>query len=97
MNKKNYTAETKGTIIKSLLASTETPRLTVAYTVAGQDYTITENVTSKSEAIKIGFIPIGQRKVWQVKKINVGEELTIIYDPNNPRKAHIKGNDGKYC
>ena len=30
-------------------------------------------------------------------KINVGEELTIIYDPNNPQKAHIKGNDGKYC
>lgn len=83
--------------MKSLLASTETPRLTVAYTVHGQYYTITENVTSKSEAIKLGFIPIGQRKIWQVKKINVGEELTIIYDPDNPPKAHIKGNDGKYC
>lgn len=97
MNKKNYTAETKGTIVKSLLASTESPRLTVSYTVNGQDYTITENITSKSEAIKIGFIPIGQRKIWQVKKINVGEELTIIYDPHNPKNAHIKGNDGKYC
>ncbi len=97
MNKIDYTAETKGIIIKSLLASTETPRITVAYTVEGQNYTITENVTSKSEAIKIGFIPIGQRKIWQVKKTNIGEELTIIYDPNNPKKAHIKGNNGNYC
>ncbi len=97
MNKKIYTAQTKGTIIKSLLASTETPRLTVSYTVDGRDYTLTENVTSKSETIKIGFIPIGQRKIWQVKKVNVGEELEIVYDPSNPNKSHIKGNDGKYC
>lgn len=34
MNKKNYTAETKGTITKSLLTSTETPRLTVSDTSA---------------------------------------------------------------
>lgn len=69
----------------------------MAYTVEGRDYAITENVTSKSEAIKIGFIPIGQRKIWQVKKVNVGDELIIVYDPNDPQKAHIKGNDGKYC
>ena len=98
MNKKKYTAETTGTIVKSLLVSIlDTPRLTVAYNVNGQDYTITENVTSRSEVIKLGFIPIGQRKILQVKKIKVGEELTIIYDAQNPKKAHIKGNDGKYC
>lgn len=97
MSNKHYTAETTGIIIKSLLVSTETPRLTVMYMVDGNEYTISENITSKSEAIKIGFLPIGQRKVWLVEKINVGDKLQIIYDPNNPQKAHIKENNGKFC
>lgn len=48
----------------------------------------------KSEAIKIGGIPVGQRKSYQMGNISVGDSVTIQYDPSNPAKALIAENDG---
>lgn len=92
-----YTAETVGTVIKSNLQSTETPRLTVAFVVDGVKYKFSENVTIKTETWKIGNFPIGQRRVWQVKTCRIGDKLAVLYNPDNPNYAHIKGNDGRHC
>ncbi len=96
MKYSNCTAETVGTIIKSLVSQDETPRLTVSFAVNGNEYVFSENITTKSETIKIGFLPVGQKKVWLVKSWRVGETVPVVYNPANPKEAHIKGNDGKY-
>ena len=68
--------------------------VTATYIVDGETYCIKERLKYKIEPIKIGFLPIGQRSEPKVKCCNVGDEVTILYDINNPKKGHIKGNDG---
>lgn len=68
--------------------------ITVQYTVDGIDYSITETIKLKSEKIKLGFIPIGQRRVPRMPETHVGGRALVYYDPANPEKAFLAENQG---
>jgi len=93
--KNRYTEETIGTVTKISFNNNGSRRLTVEYIVYGSEYKITENITVHSKAIKIGFIPIGQKKVECITA-GMNDKVTVVYNPENPEDAHIKGNDGRY-
>jgi len=65
----------------------------VEYEVDGVSYMLKETVKLKSTVIKLGPIPIGQRKVPQISAKR-GEIVTVVYDPAKPSHAHVKGNEG---
>ena len=88
-------AETLGRIIHIRHSSQETPRITVEYIVDGDTYRITENITVVSEKIRIGFLPVGQRKKWKIGPVTEGQEVVVLYDEDNPKKGRIRDNDGK--
>lgn len=66
----------------------------VSYTVDGIDYCIKETAKLKSHAIKVGGIPIGQKKTFVLGPVKEGDAVTVCYDQANPEKALILGNDG---
>ncbi len=66
---------------------------TVEYMVNDEKYIIKESLKLRSEAIKIGFLPIGQRKIPKVD-CRVGNTVVVEYDENHPERGHIQGNDG---
>ncbi len=67
--------------------------VTVQYEVEGQKYTIKETIKLRSEVIKLGFLPIGQRQIPKVS-CKKGETVIVEYNEKKPEKGHIKGNDG---
>ncbi|NCB91780.1 MAG: hypothetical protein EOM40_04305 [Clostridia bacterium] len=64
----------------------------VSYKVNGIDYKIKETAKLKSEAIRIGSIPIGQMKTYILGPVKVGSQVTVCYDISSPEKAFIQGN-----
>lgn len=89
--------ETVGRIVNVRHSSQETPRIKVEYCVDGTVYRISENVTVRNEPIKIGFLPVGQQKVWTLGPVFEGEELVVIYDSENPANGYLRDNTGKTC
>lgn len=86
--------ETIGTVIDLKIKGLDFPTVVeVEYEVDGEKYTIKESLKLKSEAIKLGFLPIGQRKIPKVK-CEKGGTVIVVYDEEKPQKGHIKGNDG---
>ena len=86
--------EVNGIVIDLKIKATVDPIVvTVEYEVEGVKYTIKETLKLKNEVIKLGFLPIGQRQVPKVK-CKKGGTVVVIYDEKNPKKGHIKGNDG---
>ena len=69
--------------------------ITVEYQVAGNNYVVTESLKLKSEKIKLGFLPIGQKRVPVMGNTAVGSSATVIYNPSNPTEAFITHNVGK--
>lgn len=67
----------------------------VQYTVDGKDYTVEESLKLKSQAIKLGFLPIGQKRVPIMGNTSVGSTAYVMYNPENPGEAFIKDNVGK--
>ena len=93
--KKIYSGVTKGRVDEIKIKGLDYPNIMyVTYFVDGAEYHIKETVKMKSEAIKIGGIPVGQRNSYQMGNISVGDSVTIQYDPSNPAKALIAENDG---
>lgn len=68
--------------------------ISVGYRVNGVSYEIRETAKLKSHAIKVGPLPIGQRKTFVLGPVKEGDLVTVYYDEANPRKAIIFGNDG---
>lgn len=86
--------ETNGIVVDLKIKGIDSPTVvTIEYEVENKKYTIEESLKLKSESIKLGFLPIGQRKVPKVK-CEKGGLVVIEYDEKNPQKGHIKGNDG---
>lgn len=91
----NYKGCTEGTILKIVDKHAEHPgTITVQYMVSGITYEIRETLKLKSEAIKVGRIPIGQKKTYVLGRIQEGDSITVLYDEKQPQKAIIMGNDG---
>lgn len=67
-------------------------RISVCYEVDGNSYSINEKVKYITEAIKIGPIPIGQRKVPALGSIRVGREVKVMFNPEDPSEAFVLGN-----
>lgn len=86
-------AKTEGIITKFRLRGVDSSSvITVAYEVDGVEYSVTESVRMKSEAIRLGPIPIGQRQVPVMGAVEKGTKVTVIYDPKDPQKAVIGEN-----
>ena len=93
--RKRCTAETLGTIVKIERKSMELPTMiTVEYIVEETVYTVKESIKLKSEAIKIGFLPIGQRKTPRMSDTATGHKAAICYNPDRPEMAYIRENVG---
>ena len=86
--------EVNGIVLDIKIKGIDSPTVvTVEYEVDGEKYVIEESLKLKSEKIKLGFLPIGQRKVPKVK-CEKGKNVIIEYEEKSPNKGHIKGNDG---
>lgn len=86
--------EVNGIVIDIKSKGLECPTIAIVeYEVEGVKHTIEETLKLKNEFIKLGFLPIGQRQVPKVK-CKKGGKVVVIYDEKNPKKGHIKGNDG---
>lgn len=90
-----YSGVTWGTIEKIVSKGLDHPWvLHVTYSVDGKQYKIKETAKMKSEAIRFGKIPVGQRKTFQVGAVREGDLLEIHFDKKQPQKAIIYKNNG---
>lgn len=84
-----------GIIEKCRMSGMNSPTvLTVRYCVNGIEYKLKETVKLKSEFIKFGSIPIGQRKESVLPNVNPGTELIVCYNPKKPKQAYLRDNIG---
>lgn len=68
--------------------------ITVPYTVDGNSYDISKSIKLKSQTIKLGFIPIGQKRVPVLGNTAVGSSIRVMYNPENPSEAYLTDNIG---
>ena len=96
INKANCTQTVNGSVKELKVKGQDFPTMiTVEYQVAGNNYVVTESLKLKSEKIKLGFLPIGQKRVPVMGNTAVGSSATVSYNPNNPIEAFITHNIGK--
>lgn len=96
MNTTICSLETVGKITNLKIKGQDFPTvITVSYTVDSEVYSITESVKLKSEKIKIGFLPIGQKRVPILGSTRVGSTVRVKYNPQNPQEAFLPDNVGK--
>lgn len=72
----------------------------VSYMVAGRQFEISETLKLKSQAIRLGFLPVGQRKSPVLRTIDgqlpgVGGQVSVSYDPADPQNAFLTDNSGR--
>lgn len=90
-----YTGQTQGQIERISHRGIDGPWVIAArYTVDGQTYRIKETAKLKSQTIKIGKLPIGQKKTFVLGQICEGDFVTILFDEQKPQHALILGNEG---
>ncbi len=95
VRKSRCTETTDGIINNVKLKGQDFPTvITVEYVVEEKCYHIQESVKLKSEIIKLGFLPIGQRKSPRLGDTSVGRAVRVIYNPNNPEEAYLPENIG---
>ncbi len=102
MKKKKCTETCKGIIKDIKLRGANCSRvLLIQYKVNNIQYEIKENEVMKPyEKIKLGFIPIGykSKSLIEIKtgiQTIVGNEVTVKYNPENPKEAYLPDNDSK--
>ena len=96
INKANCTQTVEGCVKKIKVKGLGFPTMiSVEYQVADNTYVVTESLKLKSEIIKLGFLPIGQKRVLAIGNTAVGSSATVSYNPNNPVEAFITHNIGK--
>lgn len=94
--REQYDSSVIGTVVDIKIRGLDFPtQITVEYSVEGKVYSVTETIKLKSKAIKLGFIPIGQKKVPAMGDTHVGAHTEIIYNSIDPSDAIIKDNQGK--
>lgn len=93
--KKNYKGFAQGIVEEIRPGGLDHPDvLCVSYSVDGIQYRVKESLKLKSELIKLGGIPVGQRKTYKMGKLSAGDLVTVQYDERKPGRAIILGNDG---
>lgn len=66
----------------------------VRYEVGGRAYELEEPLALRSEAIRVGPVPVGQRKTPKLGAVAPGSRVEVAYLPDDPAHALIVGNDG---
>lgn len=90
-----YTGRTQGTVHRLKRGGLDHPDvIEVWYTVGGTQYQLRETVKLKSEWMKVGGIPIGQRKVYRMGNVGVGDSVAVQYDEENPARGLLPENEG---
>ncbi|HHU53185.1 MAG TPA: hypothetical protein GXZ43_03790 [Clostridiaceae bacterium] len=93
--KKRCTANTTGQIVNIRSKGLDCPTIiTVQYQVDNQLYEVKESIKLRSEIIKLGFLPIGQRKIPVMGNTAVGNPARVSYNPDNPSDAYLTDNIG---
>lgn len=96
INKANCTQVAEGRVKELKVKELDFPTvISVEYSVAEKSYVVTESLKLRSETIKLGFLPIGQKKVPAMGSISVGSAAAVSYNPDNPAEAYITHNTGK--
>ena len=91
---REYTGEAVGTVVRFRMGGIDRPSsVCVRYEVDGRTYECRETVKLKSELIKIGPVPIGQRKRGKIA-MRVGSKVRVAYLPSDPSKAILADNTG---
>ena len=91
---REYTGEAVGTVVRIRRGGIDRPTsVCVRYEVDGRTYECRETVKLESELIKIGPIPIGQRKRGKIAS-HVGSQVRVAYLPSDPSKAILVDNTG---
>jgi len=94
-NKKRCTEMTVGKIIDSKSSISVYPGfIIVSYTVDGIEYTRIEIIKLKSEVIKFGFLPIGQKTCPKLENRAIGSEVRVMYNPKKPKESYLLDNQG---
>lgn len=96
VKKANCTQTVEGRVKELKVKGLDFPTLiSVEYQVVGKSYVITESLKLKSEIIKLGFLPVGQKRIPVMGNTAVGSSATVNYNPDNPSEAYITNNIGK--
>lgn len=96
INKANCTQVAEGRVKELKVKGLDFPTvISVEYSVAGMSYVVTESLKLRNEIIKLGFLPIGQKKVPAMGSTSVGAATVVSYNPDNPSEAYITHNTGK--
>lgn len=66
----------------------------VRYEVGGRAYELEEALALRSEAVRLGPVPVGQRKVPKLGDVRPGRKVEVAYLPDDPSQALVVGNDG---
>lgn len=89
-----YTGLTVGTVVRRRYGGGHHSTVVwVRYEVDGVAYECREGVAMASEAIKVGPVPIGQRKVARIPS-KEGSRVRVAYLPEDPSKAILADNQG---
>ncbi|MDO4572805.1 MAG: DUF3592 domain-containing protein [Clostridia bacterium] len=89
------TASTEGRVIRLRSRSLDFPTVvTVQYEAGGQSYELSESLKLKSSPVKLGFLPIGQRKTPRISA-RVGSAVRVSYNPEKPQEAYLPENTGR--
>lgn len=90
-----YKGRTEGKILRITKRGADAPFvISVGYCVNGVSYEIRETAKLKLRVIKIGRIPVGQKKTFVLGAVKEGDFVQIYYDERSPQKAIIYGNEG---
>ena len=91
---RSYTGETTGVVERIRSYGVDRPSVAcVRYRVDGAEYTFRETLKVKSSAIKLGSVPIGQRKTY-VLDCAPGSTVRVSYLPSDPSRAILTDNRG---
>lgn len=91
---REYTGEAVGTVVRFRMGGIDRPSsVCVRYEVDGRTYECRETLKLESELIKIGPVPIGQRKRGKIAT-RVGSKVRVAYLPSDPSKAILADNAG---
>ena len=92
MKEKKYkdccTEETVGMVQSIKVRGMDCPtEIVVSYTVNSERYMLTDTIKYRKEAIKIGFLPVGQRRIARLGEVYVGATLRVAYNPEEPEQS----------
>ena len=94
VRKERCTEHCKGVVKEIRVKSNDITLIFVTYWVNGQEYELQESLKYTGEAIKIGFLPVGQRRRPVIGLKEIGESIDVSYNPNNPEEAFVTDNVG---